>query len=144
MRKNLKLRNEQIVVYRRMAVVGQVAAGDPLTEVEYLPFLSWRDVRVPGWASESDRFVVVNLVGDSLRDLGVYDGDYAVIHITQNIREGDLLAVMTPFGMMIKFVFVEDETMVRLEGASANFEPVRMEAASIEVQGRVVRTERDW
>lgn len=124
-----------------MPIVGQLAAGK---SIEYLPIVRWRDVRLPRWAKQSDRFVVAEICGDSLSGVGVFDGDLALIHLTTEIHQGDLAAILTPEGMLIKFVHVEDDGRVRLESASKNYPPRWFEATDVEVQGRVIRTERDW
>lgn len=121
-----------------------MAAGSP---VEYLPFVEWRDVRLPSWATDYDRFVVVRVCGDSLKTnvgFSVQNGDYALVHLTGDVREGDLAAVLTPRGMMLKFIHNEPGGMVRLESANPDFPPHQYEASEITIQGRVVRTEHDW
>ncbi len=124
-----------------MAVVAQVAAGSP---VEYLPFLEWRDVRLPSWATEHDEFVAVRVCGESLKDIGVNDGDYAVVHLTGDVRNGDLCAVLSPNGLMIKFLKRHSDTTVCLESANPAYPARYFDVEDVVVQGRVVRTERDW
>jgi SOS-response transcriptional repressor LexA len=120
--------------------VGQLAAG---RSIEYLPIVRWRDVRLPRWARGNDRFVCAEICGDSLKDKGIFDGDIALIHLTHDITPGDLAAILTPEGMLIKFVFVEDGKL-RLESANRKYPSRYFDLADVEVQGRVIRTERDW
>lgn len=138
--KNLDL-NPQPTKPRRVAIVGQVAAGDPVEDVEYLPFIKWYDARVPGWARDSDQFVGVKIVGDSLVNDGIADGDIAIVYMTHDVREGDLAAVLTPFGMTIKYVYSELGNVVRLEGANDTYAPRRFDVSEVTVQGRVVGTD---
>jgi repressor LexA len=121
-----------------------MAAGSP---VEYLPFIEWRDVRLPSWANEHDRFVSVKVCGDSLLHAPrapVRSGDYALVHLTGDVREGDLAAVLTPRGMTLKFIFNEPGGRIRLEPANPAFEVEYFDASEVTIQGRVVRTEHDW
>lgn len=121
-----------------------MAGGSP---VEYLPFIQWRDVRLPSWASDSDRFVVVRVCGESLlyaERVSVRNGDYALVHLTQDVRDGDLAAVLTPEGMCLKFIFREPGDSIRLESANSDFPTRYFSASDVLVQGRVVRTEHDW
>ena len=124
-----------------MALVGEIAAGAP---VEWLPFVEFREVPLPRWATEHDRFLLVRTRGDSLTDARINDGDLALIYVTENIRPGDLVAVRTPEGMMCKFIFAHDRSTVRLEGASATFEPRLFDVEDVEIQGLVVSTEGEW
>jgi SOS-response transcriptional repressor LexA len=128
--------------YELLAVV-EMAAGSP---VEFLPFLEWREIRLPSWAHENDRFFVARVCGDSLLNatrVSVQNGDYALVHLTGDVRDGDLAAILTPEGMMLKFVYREGE-QVRLESRHPNFPTRHFDASDVVVQGRVVRTEHDW
>jgi SOS-response transcriptional repressor LexA len=119
-----------------------VAAG---ASVEFLPHVRWREAHLPSWARENDRFVFSEVSGDSLSGAGIYDGDFALIHLnTSDIRDGDLVAALTPEGLLIKFFWYNYDGQVRLEGANPSW-PVRFyDPADITIQGKVIRTERDW
>jgi SOS-response transcriptional repressor LexA len=125
----------------RIAVVGQVAAGDPVDGVEYLPFIKWYETHVPDWARENDHFFGIEIVGDSLNKLGIATGDIAVVYRTHDVRDGDLAAVLTPFGTTIKFVFSEIGNTVRLEGASDSYIARSFDVEDVTIQGRVVNVE---
>lgn len=88
--------------------------------------------------------MVAEICGDSLESKGVKAGDFALVHLTRDISQGDLAAICTPNGMLIKFVFVEHDGRVRLESAHPDYPPICFEMGDIDIQGRVVRTERDW
>lgn len=127
--------------YKGVPVVGQIAAG---SSIEFLPIMRFRDVRLPRWANAKDKFVIAEVCGDSLVERGVFNGDMALILLTHEIKQGELAAVRTPEGMLIKFVYEEADGRIRLESAHRNHPPRRFDAEDIEIQGRVVRTERDW
>jgi SOS-response transcriptional repressor LexA len=142
MRATKRFRDQEPAEYNRTPVMGQVAAG---ASIEYLPTVEWREVRLPDWARDGDRFVLSEVCGDSLSGAGIYDGDFALIHINaEDIRDGDLIAALTPDGMLIKFFWHNYDNRVRLEGANPSW-PVRYyEPEDITIQGKVIRTERDW
>jgi len=128
--------------YKTLNVIGQVAAG---ASVEFLPVVKTREVRLPGWANETDRFVLSQVCGESLSEAGIYDGDYALIHLNcKGISNGDLIAALTPDGLLIKFFFRERKAnRIRLESANQKFQPRYYDPVDITIQGRVIRTERD-
>jgi repressor LexA len=128
--------------YKTLNVVGQVAAG---ASVEFLPVVKTREVRLPSWASETDRFVLSQICGESLSEAGIYDGDYALIHLNyKGIANGDLIAALTPDGLLIKFFYRERKLgRVRLESANPGFRARYYDPEDITIQGRVIRTERD-
>lgn len=100
---------------------------------------------MPDWARESDRFVLSEVCGDSLSGAGVYDGDMALIHLSAtDIRDGDLVAALVDEGLLIKFFWNNYDGQIRLEGANPSW-PVRYyDPQDITIQGKVIRTERDW
>lgn len=121
-----------------------MTAGGP---VEYPPFAEWREVRIPSWANEDDRFVIIRVRGDSLMSgdgRSVHNGDYAVVHLTDDVTDGALAAVLTPAGMTLRFLFREPGKRIRLQASSPDFPPDYFDSAEIVIQGRVIRTEHDW
>jgi SOS-response transcriptional repressor LexA len=136
--KNINL-NPGATKRRNVALVGQAAAGDPVDDgVIYLPFIKWLEVDIPGWATELDHFFCVEIVGTSLVNDGVRDGDIALIYATNDVREGDLAAVRTPFGPTVKYIFAEGENLTRLEGANDTYKARLYENADVFIQGRVI------
>jgi SOS-response transcriptional repressor LexA len=126
------------IKYERIPVKGQLGAG---TSVEFLPCVRWREVKLPRWARASDQFVLSEICGNSLIGAGIQDGDLALIHLTTNIREGDLVAVLTPLGMLVKFLAYKNGHII-LKSANANYPPRTYDPAEVTIQGKVIRTER--
>jgi repressor LexA len=128
--------------YKAVSLVGQLAAG---ASVEFLPTVRTRIVRLPKWAEESDQFVLSEVCGDSLTGAGIQDGDFALIHLNPiEIHDGDLVAAFTPDGMLIKFIWHNHDGLMRLESANPNWPTRYYDPTDITIQGKVVRTERDW
>lgn len=125
------------VKYEQIPVKGQLGAG---TSVEFLPSVKWRKVKLPRWAKASDHFVLSEICGNSLIGAGIHDGDFALIHLTANVREGDLVAALTPLGMLVKFLAYRNGK-IRLQSANPEYAPYEYDPAEVTVQGRVIRTE---
>lgn len=120
-------------------MLGQAAAGQ---SVEYLPTLSWRDVRLPSWAQFSDRFVLVEVCGNSLTGARIFDGDIVLVHLTNKVRLGDdLCAVLLNGAMFLKYVFLEENGRVRLEGKGSHNGTCLCDPDQVQIQGRVIRVE---
>lgn len=114
--------------------------------VEYLPIVKFRDTCLPSWAGVHDRFFVVEICGDSLTGANISNGDHALVHITKDFRQGDLVSIFAPCGVLIKFFYTEESVegvRVRLESANAEFEPRYYDVAEVKLQGKVIRIERD-
>lgn len=100
---------------------------------------------MPAWADDSDRFVLSEVCGDSLRNAGIYDGDYALIHLNcEEVRDGDLVAAFTPDGMLIKFFYHNHDGHIRFESANPAWPARYYDPEDVTIQGKVIRTERDW
>lgn len=134
----------EAVIYKSVPVVGQVCAGKTGESIECLAIIKWRDIRLPSWAKPNDRFCAAEINGDSLKNDGIFDGDFAIIHITQDLSDGNLAAVFTSYGMLIKYIFLNADGRVRLESANDEYPPLYFEPIEITIQGKVIRTERDY
>lgn len=122
----------------------EYAAG---SSVEYLPFVRKRKIRPVKGARPGDKFISTRVAGDSLRDDGISDGDYAICRQTFTVDElhaGRLVAIRTPVGLLIKHFYLASDSRVRLVSANAAYPDIFFDIEDIEVQGIVVRTEREW
>lgn len=126
--------------YVRLAVVAQGAAGKG---VEYLPIVKFRDVRLPSWARAHDKFVMIEVCGSSLKDARICNGDYVLVYLTKDTREGDLVAINTPEGLLIKYAHLETDGRVRLESANKKYPPKWFDSNEIDITGKVIRVEID-
>lgn len=106
--------------------------------VEHLPTVQWRETKLPEWATSADRFAVSEVCGDSLAEVGINDGDYVLIHLTPKVREGDLIAVNTPQGFLIKFLAQITTDYVYLYSSRLSAS-VAFPIKSTRIEGRVIR-----
>ncbi len=134
-------------------VMGYIAAGEPIP--------------VPtseGWAPDSavDQVDVVNgmlggvrvrgtsnlyalrVRGTSMIDALVDDGDVVVIQPAQSVQDGDMVVawLKNEKEATLKRIY-NDGTVVRLQPANSQMEPIFVSANNIEVQGKVVAVLRN-
>ena len=134
-------------------VMGYIAAGEPIP--------------VPtseGWAPDSavDQVEVVNgmlggvrirgtsnlyalrVRGTSMIDALVDDGDVVVIQPADNVKDGDMVVawLKNEKEATLKRIY-NDGTVVRLQPANSQMEPIFVSASNIEVQGKVVAVLRN-
>lgn len=112
-------------------VVGTIAAGSPITAEQnvetYLPLP--RDI-----VGEGDLFMV-QVVGESMRDAGILDGDWVVVRSQPTVELGEFAAALIDGEATVK-VFHKDATGVWLLPRNIAFEPIPGEEA--EIMGKVV------
>lgn len=108
--------------------------------VEYLPTVQWKDITLPDWATASDRFMLSQVCGDSLTGAGINDGDFVLIHLTQDVSQGDLVGVTTPAGFLVKFLSFTSDGHLCLRGVNGE-RPQIFPSHNSRIEGRVIRKE---
>lgn len=114
--------------------------GKGVGNVEYLPTVQWKETVLPVWATNSDRFMLSQVCGDSLADAGINDGDFVLIYLTQEVVQGDLVGITTPAGFLVKFLSYLADGNICLSGANGD-RPQSFPANTSRIEGRVIRRE---
>jgi repressor LexA len=118
-------------------ILGRVAAGEPLLAVENVE----DTVRI-------DRFFVgpaqevfgLRVVGESMIEDGIVDGDYVFVKKTASASRGDIVVAMIEGEATVKRYFPEGD-IIRFQPANSNMEPIlvkRSEFRSVDIIGVVV------
>jgi repressor LexA len=114
-----------------LPLVGQVAAGQPVLAEENIE----EYVAVPPIAGGEDGHFVLRVKGDSMKDVGIYDGDNVVVRQQETARNGEIVVALVDDEATVKRFFRERDH-VRLQPENAAVEPIRSRDA--QVLGRVV------
>lgn len=84
-------------------IIGRVAAGEPILAEE----------NIEGYADPKELFgqskntFILKVVGDSMVDEGIMDGDYVVVEPTQKIENGQIGVVLLDDEATVKKVYVQ-------------------------------------
>jgi repressor LexA len=124
----------------RIPVLGEVAAGRP---VEFLPIVAWRHIRPIRGTRLNDSFAAARVIGDSLIDDGIFDGDYVICLLTHEAPDGALVVALTPEGLTVKYLSRQPDGTVLLRGANPDYPNQIWNGEDVLVQGVVKRIERD-
>lgn len=114
--------------------------------IENLPIQQWREIRPIEGARPFDRYCAAQVNGDSLKDDGIYDGDFVIIRLNfeaYEIKPGRLVATLTPYGLLLKHIYLTLNNQVRLVSANPNYEDLLLDLEDVQIQGVIVRIERD-
>jgi SOS-response transcriptional repressor LexA len=128
----------------RIPLVCLVGASRSL---EHLPIQEWRDIRPIKNARPFDRFCAARVSGNSLYDDGIFDGDYIISRLNFELAEitpGKLVVALTPYGLLVKHIYQMLDGRIRLVSANPVYTDLVIDAADVEIQGIVVRVERDF
>ena len=125
---------EKDAAARHVPYFGRIAAGRPIEAIA-----GDEQVAVPEQllASGRGRHYVLKVVGDSMIDEGVHDGDFVVVQEQREARPGQMVVALVSDEVTLKRYFPEGET-VRLQPANPRMEPIQVRARDLRLQGIVV------
>ncbi len=113
----------------QVPVLGRVTAGMPILAVEdiegYLPFPQ----------KSGKELFALHVIGLSMRDAGILDGDYVVVERTPTADDGEIVVAMIDEEATVKRLFREPDG-IRLQPENPDFEPIYSDHASL--LGRVI------
>jgi repressor LexA len=114
-----------------LPIVGRVAAGQPLLAEENIEDY----VEVPQIAGGGDGEYVLKVQGDSMKDAGILEGDYVVVHSTAAAQNGEIVVALLGEEATVKR-FYKERDHVRLQPENDALEPIL--TRDVQVLGRVV------
>jgi repressor LexA len=120
-----------------VAIVGRVAAGQPILAVENVS----DTVRIDRMLLGGHREVFgLRIVGESMIDDGILDGDYVFVRKTPSAKPGDIVVAMIEGEATVKRYYPEGDR-IRFQPANSNMMPIivrRSEFKSVDIIGIVV------
>ncbi len=119
-------------------IVGKVTAGMPITAVEnveeYFP--------LPERLAPADEQVfMLEIMGESMIEAGILDGDYVVVRQQSTANNGDIIVAMTEDDEATVKRFFKEKDRIRLQPENSTMEPIILRNVSI--LGKVIGVYRD-
>jgi repressor LexA len=114
-----------------LPLVGSVAAGAPMLAEENVE----EYVAVPEIAGGGDGEYLLRIRGDSMKDAGILEGDFVVVHSQDTAQDGDVVVALLGEEATVKRFFREKDH-IRLQPENEALEPIR--SKEVKVLGRVV------
>lgn len=116
-----------------LPLVGKVTAGVPISAVEniedYFPF---PEQLIPS----DDQTFILEIIGESMIEAGILDGDYVIVRQQQTADNGDIVVAMTEENEATVKRFYKENGYFRLQPENSNMEPIIVQNVSI--LGKVV------
>jgi repressor LexA len=122
---------KKVVAPAGLPLVGRVAAGQPILAEENVE----EYVEVPQIAGGDEGEYVLRVQGDSMKNAGILEGDYVVVHTTETASNGEIVVALMGEEATVKRFFKEKDH-VRLQPENEALEPIR--TRDVQVLGRVV------
>lgn len=127
----IELTDKPIINSITLPVVGTIAAGQPILAEE-----SWTDKIV---ISENffmgNNLFVLKVQGDSMIEVGIYDGDFVVISKQSVANNGEIVACLIDNEATVKR-FYKENGFFRLQPENSSMQPIYTN--HVEVLGKVV------
>ncbi|MBM4116270.1 transcriptional repressor LexA [bacterium] len=123
----------------RLPLIGQVAAGIPVLSEENIE--EWIEVDASFAAREGN--FLLKVVGDSMVEAHILDGDTIVVSPQETARDGEIVVALVDGEATVK-TFYKEPGGVRLQPENSQMEPIWVPAGSAEVRiiGKVVAVMR--
>jgi repressor LexA len=126
-----------------LPLIGQVAAGEPILAQEHVEANYKVDPSM--FHPQADFLLRVN--GESMKDIGIMDGDLLAVHKTQDVRDGQVVVARVDDDVTVKRLERQGATVL-LHAENEEFSPIKVDLTSqhLAIEGIAVGIIRntDW
>ncbi len=127
-----------------LPLIGRVAAGEPILAQEHVESHYQMDAYL--FRPKADYLLRVR--GDSMKEIGILDGDLLAVHQTREARNGQVVVARVGDDEVTVKRFQKQGNVVYLHAENADFDPivVDLEAQPLNIEGLAVGVIRngDW
>ncbi|MBR2508682.1 MAG: repressor LexA [Lentisphaeria bacterium] len=124
-------------------LLGRVNAGMPSESEEYKEADICIDSSMLGKCS-SEKLFALRIQGESMRDLGMYEGDIIIIEQDASIHSGDVVVALVNNEVTVKTYRPAPGNIIELHPANPDFQIQRYPASEVAIQGKVVMLQRQF
>ncbi len=120
-------------------LLGRIAAGMPVESFSTAEKLQFAD-----FAGNGNTYAL-EVRGDSMIDDHICSGDFVLVENTDSVKDGDIVvALVEGAETTLKRFYREPDGRIRLQPANSQMEPIYVQPAALEVQGRVLAVLRKY
>jgi repressor LexA len=117
---------------RQIPLVGKVTAGLPITATENIEEYFPLPVNMVG----DQPVFMLSVMGDSMIEAGIHDGDYVIVRQQPNAVNGDIVVAMTEENEATVKTFYKERDHIRLQPENSSMEPIRL--PNVSILGKVI------
>jgi len=131
-RRNRKSRNIEVaeaLLPKGVPIVGRIAAGSPILALENLQ----GSLSINTLVRPTEKTFALRVQGESMRNVGILDGDFVLVEGGASVRSGMIAAVRLGEEATVKRVFF-DKDKLRLQPENPAFEEITVDRSSPEVE----------
>ena len=121
-------------------LLGRIAAGRPIEALEYP-----EEIELPEGMVRGKETYVLKVVGDSMIDEQIRDGDYVIVERSDTAGDGRIVVALIDGGeVTLKRFYREPDGSVRLQPANVNLSPIILRRGELRIQGVVIGVLRKY
>ncbi len=126
-------RGIRLIEERGIPVVGRVAAGSPILAQEHIE--ERLDMPAQTFSPAADYFLQVH--GDSMIKVGIFDGDLLAVHRTSEARENQIVIARIEDEVTVKRLHRPDARTVHLLPENDDYQPIviNLKEQPLEIEG---------
>ena len=124
---------------RELPLLGQVAAGAPISAIEGNDTIS-----VPEQFVRRDNTFCLRVKGESMVDEGIRDGDYIIVEGRDAANQGETVVALIGDEATVKKYYREADGRIRLQPANPSMEPIYLPEDRLQIRGVVVGLMRHY
>ena len=129
---NLNKKSENNINSYNIPLVGNIAAGLPIDAI----YNENEKLTVPNYLMGNGNYFALNIIGDSMIDIGINEGDIAIIKQKNDAKDGDLVVALIDETETTLKRFRKNGKEVVLEAENKNYKSqVYKSGSNIKIQG---------
>ncbi|MDP4118175.1 MAG: transcriptional repressor LexA [Bacillota bacterium] len=118
--------------FLEIPVIGNVAAGIPITAQEQIT-----DVfPLPARFAKNGEVFMLKVHGESMINIGIYDGDLVIVSRTETASNGEVVVAMIEDSATVKTFYREKDGRVRLQPENDTMQPIY--SNEVNILGKVI------
>lgn len=126
--------DERESLFRKIPIVGRVAAGSPILAIENIEGSLVVD---PSFLKKSEEYFSLKVKGDSMIEAGIFDGDFVIVSSKSEATNGDIVVAMVDDEVTVK-TFEKRSNKIWLIPQNKNYSPIQVSSeASFSILGKV-------
>ena len=118
-------KNDELV---KVPLLGKVSCGNPIEAIEQPDeFFDLPASLIPA----RETIFTLKCSGDSMINVGIYDGDYVIIQKQRVARNGEIVVALTPDNEVTLKTFYKEKDHIRLQPENDTMDPIILDNCTI-------------
>jgi repressor LexA len=122
-------------------LLGRINAGLPAESLEYKEGEVFCDTSVIS-KNEADKAYALKVQGESMRDMGIYEGDVIIVKQIAKANPGDIVVALVNNETTVKSYYPLSGGRIELRPANPEFTTQIYPSAQVKIQGVIVALQR--